>query len=73
MWGSVAKSKFAIAVDQLQSALRPLLKSRGFKVPGRTFNRLTEDGLTQVVNLQMGPSDPPGTTYVPGLVSCPAA
>ncbi|WP_374090932.1 DUF4304 domain-containing protein [Methylomicrobium lacus] len=41
--------------------------SRGFKVRGRTFNRLTEDGLTQVVNLQMGASDPPGTTYFPGL------
>ena len=61
------KSDFAEGVDAIQSALRPLLKTRGFKVRGRTFNRITEDNLTQVVNIQMGASDPPGTTYMPGL------
>lgn len=61
------KSAYAEAVDQIQRALRPMMKTRGFNVRGRTFNRGTEDGLTQVVNLQMGPSDPPGTTYIPGL------
>src|SRR5262245_14171011 len=61
------KSKYAEAVDEIQAVLRSLMKARGFNVRGRTFNRLTEDGLTQVINLQMGPSDPPGTTYVPGL------
>ncbi|MFO3706947.1 DUF4304 domain-containing protein, partial [Xanthomonas codiaei] len=60
-------SEFVKAVDEVQRALRPSLKEQGFKVRGRTFNRLTKDGLTQVVNLQMGTSDPPGTTYVPGL------
>ena len=60
-------SEFARAADEIQRALRPSLKEHGFKVRGRTFNRITEDGLTQVVNLQMGASDPPGTTYVPGL------
>jgi hypothetical protein len=34
---------------------------------GRTFNRLTADGLVQVVSFQMGSFDPPGTTYFPGL------
>ncbi len=63
----MAKSSYAEAVDQIQGKLRPLMKARGFKVHGRTFNRLTEDGLTQVVNIQMGASDPPGTTYIPGL------
>jgi len=63
----MARSKYAQAVDQIQAALRPSLKERGFKVRGRTFNRVTEDGLTQVISLQMGASDPPGTTYIPGL------
>jgi Domain of unknown function (DUF4304) len=63
----MARSNYAEAVDEIQNALRPPMKAQGFKVRGRTFNRLTEDGLTQVVNLQMGQSDPPGTTYIPGL------
>lgn len=61
------KSSYAIAVDKIQGALRPLLQESGFTVRGRTFNRLNEDGLTQVVNIQMGPSDPPGATHIPGL------
>ena len=60
-------SEFVKAVDEIQRALRPSLKDLGFRVRGRTFNRTTDDGLTQVINLQMGPSDPPGTTYIPGL------
>lgn len=60
-------SGFVKAVDQVQRALRPSLSGQGFKVRGRTFNRVTGDGLTQVINLQMGPSDPPGTTYIPGI------
>jgi hypothetical protein len=63
----MAKSAHALAVDQLQAALRPFFKENSFRVRGRTFNRLTEDGLTQVVYIQMGPSDPPGTTYIPGF------
>jgi hypothetical protein len=63
------KSAFANAVDQIQGAVRPMLKERGFRVRGRSFNRITEDGLTQVVHIWMGPSDPPGTTYVPGLTA----
>lgn len=63
----MAKSKYAEAVDEIQIALRPLMKTRGFRTRGRTFNRLTDDDLTLVVNLQMGPFDPPGTIYIPGL------
>ena len=63
----MAASEFVKAVDRVQRAIRPSLKEHGFKSRGRTFNRLTSDGLTQVVNLQMGPSDPPVTTYIPGL------
>jgi hypothetical protein len=63
----MGRSTYAEAVDEIQGALRPTMVARGYRVRGRTFNRLTEDGLTQVVNIQMGPSDPPGTTYVEGL------
>src|SRR3989338_4695739 len=63
----MASSNYVEAVDNIQGALRPFLKENGFKVRGRTFNRTTEDGLTQVVNIQMGASDPPGTTHIPGL------
>lgn len=61
------KSEYAKAVDEIQRSFRPYLSDNGFRVRGRTFNRNTEDGLTQVINVMMGPSDPPGTTYVPGL------
>jgi hypothetical protein len=61
------KSIYAKAVDKIQGALCPFLKGMGFRVRGRTFNRLTHDFLTQVVSIQMGASDPPGTTYIPGL------
>src|SRR5262249_2342361 len=63
----MAKSIYASAVDEIQGALRTGLKARGFKSRGRTFNRVTGDGLTQVVSIQMGASDPPGTAYIPGL------
>ena len=63
----MAKSTHAQAVDDIQNALRPSLKERGFMVRGRTFNRTTEGGLTQVVNIQMGASDPPGTSHIPGF------
>src|SRR5262244_2664782 len=61
------KSEFARATDAIQAALRPFLGMNGFRVRKRTFNRPTADGLTQVVSIQMGSSDPPGTTYIPGL------
>jgi uncharacterized protein DUF4304 len=63
----VPPSPFVKELDRIQRALRPALSEHGFKVRGRTFNRVTDDGLTQVINLQMGASDPPGTTYFPGL------
>jgi hypothetical protein len=61
------KSEYAVAVDEIKRALRPFLSEGGFRVRGRTFNRQTEDGLTQVVNLQMGRFQPPGTVFLPGL------
>ncbi len=61
------KSKFADAVDEIQAELEPFFKRNGFRRHGRTFNATTPDDLTWVANIQMGPSDPPGTTYSPGL------
>ncbi len=61
------KSQHAIAVDAIQTKLRPMLKQYGYKARGRTFNRLTDDGLTQVINIQMGAADPPGTAYIANL------
>jgi Domain of unknown function (DUF4304) len=61
------KSDLADQMDEIQARLRPLLKDEGYVVRGRTFNRRTPDGLVQVVNLQMGSFDPPGTTYIRGL------
>jgi Domain of unknown function (DUF4304) len=63
----MGKSSYASAVDNIQGVLRPFLKGRGFKCRRRTFNRVTEDGLTQVISIQMGASDPPRTTHIPGL------
>ena len=61
------KSTEAAAMDSIQQGIRPLLKKAGFRVSGRTFNRTTPDGLTQVIRFQMGSFDPPGTTHIPGL------
>src|SRR5690606_41852637 len=47
--------------------VRPLLKEAGCRGSGRTCNRRTPDGLTQVVRFQMDSFDPRGTTDIPGL------
>jgi hypothetical protein len=60
-----AKTPAAEAMDEIEAALRPLMKAEGWKCRARTCNRLTEDGLTQVVNFQMGRADPPGTFSIP--------
>jgi hypothetical protein len=51
---SKTKSEMAQRLDGLQAKLRPMLKRLGYRVHGRTFNRSTADGLTQVVHIQMG-------------------
>jgi len=61
------KSEYHHAVDVIQSTLRPRLMERGFRCRGRAFNRITDDGLTQVISIQMGPFEPPGTVPIPGL------
>ena len=49
-------SEFAKALDEIQRYHAVFIEGDGFKVRGRSFNRVTEDGLTQVVYLQMGAS-----------------
>jgi hypothetical protein len=63
----MAKSELVDAMDGLQQRLTPWLRQLGFSKYGRTHNRTTSDGLTQVIGFQMGSFDPPGTTYIPGL------
>jgi hypothetical protein len=58
------KSKPTQAMDELQATLRQFLKELGFRARSRAFNRLTPDGLTQVIEFQLGRFDPPGTHYV---------
>jgi Domain of unknown function (DUF4304) len=41
-------------LDAVQSSLGELLPN-GFRKRGRNFNRLTEEGIVQVINLQVGP------------------
>jgi len=52
-------------MDELQARLRPFLDQLGFRMRSRTCNRVTLDGLTHVINFQMGRFDPPGTSYIP--------
>jgi len=57
-----AKSEPVREMDALQAALKPDLKRWGFRSRARGYNRATSDGLTQVIEFQMGRFDPPGTS-----------
>lgn len=61
------KSVLVTTLDAFQAKLTPTLKAWGFRVRGRNYNRTTSDGLTEVVNLNMGPFDPPSATHMAGL------
>jgi Domain of unknown function (DUF4304) len=63
----MSKAALADSLDALQTHLDPLLGQTGFRKHGRTYNRITTDGLTHVIGFQMGRFDPPGTTHIPGL------
>lgn len=63
----MSKSEMARAMDEVQGALRSELKEAGFRKHGRSYNRVTSEGLTHVIGFQMGAFDPPGTTYIPGF------
>ena len=61
------RSEPARNLDAILLDLKPFLKEREFRVRARAFNRTTIDGLTQVVQFQMGSFQPPGTQEIPGL------
>ena len=59
------RSIAAKEMNELQFRLRPFLEQHGFRMRSRTCNCRTSDGLTHVINFQMGRADPPGTSYIP--------
>jgi hypothetical protein len=61
------KSEAVAIADEMQKYWRSRLQELGFKSKGRTYNRLNTEGFTEVIGLQLGASDPPGTIYLPGL------
>ena len=63
----MAKSAVVLGLDTVQARLLPAFKSRGYRKRGRTFARDLESGVSHIVNLQAGPSEPPGFTPVPHL------
>lgn len=52
----MAKSTYAQRMDEVQALLAPKLKAAGFRQRGRTFNLSEEDGVVQVINLQLWPA-----------------
>ena len=54
-------------VDEILAKLQTFFKENAFRKRGLTFNHKTSDGLTQVVQFQMGRFDPPGTHFIPGI------
>lgn len=48
------KEELKTNLDILQNEIFQFLKPLGFKKKGRTFNRQTEDGIYQVINIQSG-------------------
>ena len=57
------KSQNVLYLDEIQKELHEFLKPHGFKKKGRTFNRETEKGVYQVINIQSG-QFPLGQDYV---------
>jgi hypothetical protein len=53
-----------LAMDAVASEVRLFLKQSVFRSRARAFNRISSDGLTHVIDFQMGRFDPPGTQYV---------
>src|ERR1700709_1123710 len=64
--GTKSKSEFVSALDNVQRAVTGRLRPLGFKKGGRTYNRILDSGLVQVVNFQMG-EYPIGDYVIPGL------
>ena len=55
----------ARAMARVVDAIAPSLKAAGFRKRRHVFNRSLDRGMTQVVNFQMGASQPPGAESLP--------
>src|SRR5258706_8566516 len=62
----MSKSSIRPLLDKIEKPVAVYLKDQGFVKKGRTFNRETEKGIIQVVNLQSG-SFPIGDYIIPGI------
>src|SRR5260221_9830038 len=47
----MTKSALATSLDALQGHLNPWFRQAGFRKHGRTYNRITTDGLTHVIGI----------------------
>lgn len=54
----LTKSPYAEYLDLVQTQFTGVLRPLGFRKAGRTFNRSSPDGLTQVITLQIRRPDP---------------
>ena len=54
-------------LDSIQKEIFLYLKPLGFKKKGRTFNRQTEDGIYQVINIQSGRYEFGDKNVIPGF------
>lgn len=64
---SETKSKIVSTLDEIQRNIHNnLLKIKGFKKRGRTWNRFSSDKLVQVINFQTG-QYPVGNYIIPGI------
>lgn len=50
----IDKNELKTQLDNIQKEIFLFLKPKGFKKKGRTFNRQTEEGIYQVINIQSG-------------------
>ena len=61
------KDELKTRLDSIQKEIFNYLKPLGFKKKGRTFNRQTEDGIYQVINIQSGRYEFGDKYVIPGF------
>lgn len=61
------KDQLKTHLDNIQKEIHLFLKPLGFKKKGRTFNRQTEEGIYQVINIQSGRYEFGDKYVIPGL------
>lgn len=62
-----ANNDFKPQLDNIQNEIFLFLKPLGFEKKGRTFNRQTEDGIYEVVNIQSGKYEFGDKYVIPGV------